>query len=470
MAYNVVIPCSGPGSRSSSYSKFHKALVRVKNQAVISHIIDSYPHANTIYVMLGHNGNYIREYLDHCEYPNIKYIEIENWQESQYASLRQLPLDVFKQPFYLNSCDNWTTTTPITTENTTFFCEPDNIEYYDTVDSKAFAGIGYVADPALWRDALFKLDATRNDYLIYEQLPNLQHVNLPDWYDVGNTESLKVTLSHFTDDFELLDKSHQEIYYVKDRVIKLFKKPVENLIDSLTKNLAYPHPNNIKFTERGLSYSYVDGDTNVKGQQFTALFDNQCKLWDFCITNNSTHNASEIWQIKTFERFDKMIKNYPEFSKPIIINDVVIDPIRTVELIDWQTVNQGIYGPCHGDLNLDNIIIDNNNIFYIDHRPGLVTDIFYDISKFYHSLHLNNHNLTTYNLSYSDNKYTFNIDIDDQRILVFKNSEIYKQHHKKIELGVGCVWLSMAPLNVSHDLNRFLFLYAIKHLYEVTNE
>jgi len=472
MAYNVIIPCSGPGSRSSSYSKFHKALVRVGQQAVISHIIDSYPHANTFYVMLGHNGSYVREYLDHCGYTNIEYIEIEHWQESQFASLRQLPDHVFENPFYLNSCDNWSTQVPTVTENTAFFCRPANMEYYDTVDGEAFAGIGYVHDTHAWREALLKSDETRNDYLIYSAL-ELKHQQLPDWYDVGNTESLHVTLEKFEDNFDLLDKNHQEIYYVGERVVKLFNVPVTKLIDSLTKNLAFPHPNNIQFTEHGLSYTFEPGRTNVSGSEFIRVFDNLCNLWSFCTINNNKHNARNIWQEKTFERFDRMIKNYPEFARPIKINGRTVDPIRALESVDWKTVNTGVYGPCHGDLNLDNIIVQDTSVFYIDHREGIVTDIFYDVCKFYHSLHLNNTVLKTFRLVQDDNNYHFSIGStysDEQRQQIFKNSRIYLEHQQKIELGVGCIWLSMAPLNVSDDLNRFLFLYAIEHLDKWNNE
>jgi len=472
MTYNVIIPCSGPGSRSSSYSKFHKTLIRVGKKAVINHIIDSYPDAQTFYIMLGHNSNYVREYLEHCGYTNIQYINIEHWEESQFASLRQLPDYIFDTPFYLNSCDNWSTLVPKVTKNTAFFCKPENMEYYDTVNGEAFAGIGYVHDTHAWRQALMSSNETRNDYLIYSAL-DLEHQQLADWYDVGNTESLQVTLDQFANEFDLLDKNHQEIYYVDDRVIKLFNKPVSGLIDSLTKNLSFPHPNNIKFTDRGLSYTFEPGRTNPSGTDFDCVFENLCNLWKFCVLNNSKHNARNIWQEKTVERFDRMIKNYPEFAKPIIVNGRNIDPIRTLESVDWNTVNTGLYGPCHGDLNLDNIIVQDSSVFYIDHREGLVTDIFYDVCKFYHSLHLNNTVLKSFKFKVDKNNYQFDIvhladDIQKQQ--QFKTSWIYNQYQKKIELGVGCIWLSMAPLNVSDNLNRFLFLYAIEHLDRWTSE
>jgi thiamine kinase-like enzyme len=438
----------------------------VGKKAVINYIIDSYPDAQTFYIMLGHNSNYVREYLEHCEYTNIQYINIENWKESQFASLQQLPDHIFDTPFYLNSCDNWSTLVPIVTKNTAFFCKPKNMEYYDTVNGEAFAGIGFVHDTYAWRRALMSSKKTRNDYLLHNAL-NLEHQQLKDWHDVGNVESLQVTLDLFDSEIDLLDKKHQEIYYVNKRVIKLFNKPIIGLIDSLTKNFSFPHPNNIKFTDRGLSYTFQPGRTNPSGPDFDRVFNNLCDLWKFCVLNNSKHNARNIWQEKTVERFDCMIKNYPEFSKPLVVNGRNIDPIRILENIDWNIVNTGLYGPCHGDLNLDNIIVQDSGVLYIDHREGFVTDIFYDVCKFYHSLHLNNKVLKNFKFNVDQKNYQVDIvhSADDiQKQQQFRTSWLYKQYQKKIELGVGCIWLSMAPLNVSDNLNRFLFLYAIEHL------
>ena len=126
MKYNVIIPCSGPGSRSSSYSKFHKTLLRVGPYAVIDHIIASYPLANKIYIMLGHNQDYIKQYIKHAGYTNIEFIVIDCWEESQISSLKQIPSYVFETPFYLNSCDNWSSTVPTVVENTVFLCDPYN--------------------------------------------------------------------------------------------------------------------------------------------------------------------------------------------------------------------------------------------------------------------------------------------------------------------------------------------------------
>ena len=119
---------------------------------------------------------------------------------------------------------------------------------------------------------------------------------------------------------------------------------------------------------------------------------------------------------------------------------------------------------------LDNIIYNDDNISYIDHREWEVTDIFYDICKFYHSLYLHNVNLNLYkyginhsNPSYTDISLPLTA-LDLDRINKFKQTELYQTYKLKIELSVGCIWLSMSPLNVNDELNKFLFLFAIEHM------
>ena len=72
MTRNLLIPCSGPGTRSSGYTKFHKTLNRIGNCAVIDHIIASYTDIDTIYVTLGYQGDLVCEYLTHAGYTNFE--------------------------------------------------------------------------------------------------------------------------------------------------------------------------------------------------------------------------------------------------------------------------------------------------------------------------------------------------------------------------------------------------------------
>ena len=457
---NLLIPCSGPGTRSVGYTKFHKALIRIGDCAVIDHIINSFADIDKIYITLGYEAEYIREYIQHTGRNNVEFIEIENWNSSQIASFKQIPKHVFDESLYYNACDNWSTIVDRVDTNTWFTCTPENSQYYDTSEDAVYSGISFIKDSLQYYDILQNTDISRNDLLLLQQLDELQSQPLVDWHDVGNVESYRTVQQDAS--FSVLDKTQQEIYNVNNRIVKLFvNKP------DIQPNNNYPHPQPIEHTAHGLSYSRVEGRVNPMNGEFERVFKNLQDTWRFSIHNNIACTNRSLWQDKTWERFDQIVQQFPEFSGTVQVNGHHIDCTRTVENIDWDLVSTGIVGACHGDLVVDNIIVGEDQIHYIDHRPGVVNDIFYDICKFYHSLRLHNRNLENYNLTQTDNSYTIDIspsDEDSIRLNQFQLSPIYHQHKRKIELGVGCIWLSMSPLNVDKDLNKFLFLLGIEQL------
>tara|TARA_B100001287_G_scaffold265725_1_gene258934 strand:- start:812 stop:2203 length:1392 start_codon:yes stop_codon:yes gene_type:complete len=457
---NLLIPCSGPGTRSVGYTKFHKALIRIGDCAVIDHIINSFDDIDKIYITLGYEAEYIQEYIQHSNRKNVEFIEIENWNSSQIASFKQIPKHVFDEPLYYNACDNWSTDVATVNKNTWFTCTPENAQYYDTSEDVVYSGISYIKDSKQYYDILQATDINRNDLLLLQQLDDLQSEPLKDWYDVGNVQSYRTIQQNAS--FSVLDKTQQEIYSINDRIVKLFiNKP------NLQPNNNYPHPQPMQQTEHGLSYSKVDGVVNPMNGEFERVFKNLQDTWRFSVHNNIVCTNRSLWQDKTWERFDQIVQQFPEFSGTVQVNGQAIDCTRTVENIDWDLVSTGLVGACHGDLVVDNIIVGEDQIHYIDHRPGVVNDIFYDICKFYHSLLLHNRNLERYNLTQHDNDYIIKIspsEEDELRLNAFRLSPIYCQNKRKIELGVGCIWLSMSPLNVDKDLNKFLFLLGIEQL------
>ena len=457
---NLLIPCSGPGTRSVGYTKFHKALIRIGDRAVIDHIIDSFEDIEKIYITLGYEAEYIREYIQHSSRKNVEFIEIENWNSSQIASFKQIPKHVFDEPVYYNACDNWSTQVHSVQHNTYYTCKPENDEYYDTSEWGVYSGISFIKDSKEYYDILQATDISRNDLLLLQQLNQIHSEALDDWYDVGNVESYRSVRQDPS--FSVLDKTQQEIYSVNNRIVKLFvDKP------DIQPNNNYPHPQPLEHTKHGLSYTRVDGKVNPMNGDFERLFNNLQDTWRFSIHNNAQCTNRTLWQDKTWERFDQIVQQFPEFSGTVQVNGKTIDCNRTVENIDWDLVSTGIVGACHGDLVVDNVIVGEDQIHYIDHRPGIVNDIFYDICKFYHSLQLHNRNLENYHLTQNENGYIIKMspsDEDSIRLNQFQLSPIYHQHKHKIELGVGCIWLSMSPLNVDKDLNKFLFLLGIEQL------
>lgn len=463
---NLLIPCSGPGTRSTGYTKFHKALIRIGNMAVIDHIIQSYVDIDTIYITLGYKAEIVREYIEHAGYKNVEFINIPDWNNNQITSFQQIQEHVFRESLYYNACDNWTTTVPEPLGNTYYTCMPSDSQHYDSSNGAVYSGIAYIKDAQYFYELLQNSQLTRNDLLLYQKFDQLTAMPLNDWFDVGNKDSYIISSEQFNDDFNILDKSNQEFYKINSRVVKLFQEiPTINF-----NSLAFPHPQPVRKSSHGISYDFVEGAVNPVNGCYTYLLDTLVRLWEFSLNNNQQIYDTTLWRDKTWDRFNQMLEQNPKFAGTIEINGKTIDPVRIMETLPWSLICSGIQGPAHGDLVLDNIIVADDKIVYIDHRPGVVTDVFYDICKFYHSLYLHNTNLkSSWRLTNTNVQYTIDLELlhnDNERIKSFHDTELYKCNKLKIELCVGCIWLSMAPLNVDTELNKFLFLLAMEKFNE----
>ena len=192
----------------------------IRDSSVLDHIINSFEDIDKIYITLGFQSQYIREYIQHSNRKNVEFIEIENWNQNQIVSFQQIPKHVFEEQLYYNACDNWSTSVGVVQYNTWYTCKPENSEYYDTSEDIVYSGISFIKDSEQYYDILQATDISRNDLLLLQKLDNLQSVALQDWYDVGNIQSYQTVKQNPS--FSILDKTHQEIYSVNNRIVKLF--------------------------------------------------------------------------------------------------------------------------------------------------------------------------------------------------------------------------------------------------------
>jgi hypothetical protein len=73
-------------------------------------------------------------------------------------------------------------------------------------------------------------------------------------------------------------------------------------------------------------------------------------------------------------------------------------------------------------------------------------------------------------LTTQQDQYIINLQLSNteyERLERFYDTGLYQWNKRKINLCVGCIWLSMAPLNVDQELNKFLFLLAMEKLNEL---
>ena len=55
------------------------------------------------------------------------------------------------------------------------------------------------------------------------------------------------------------------------------------------------------------------------------MLDSLTQMWNFCIANNNPVYDTQLWQDKTWERFNSMINQVPEFGNTITLNGKTID-------------------------------------------------------------------------------------------------------------------------------------------------
>ena len=82
MAYKVVIPSAGIGSRIGPYTKFmNKALVTLGDRPAICRVIEKFPVAIEIVIILGYRGDQLEEVL-RAFYPerNLTFVTVDKFE------------------------------------------------------------------------------------------------------------------------------------------------------------------------------------------------------------------------------------------------------------------------------------------------------------------------------------------------------------------------------------------------------
>lgn len=110
MTYSVVIPSAGIGSRVGPYTKFYnKALISLGDLPVISRIINQYPQANEIIVLLGYKGDLLKEAINFLHDDNrIRFIDVDLFEGpgSSLSYSLACARDYLQCPFIFNSNDS----------------------------------------------------------------------------------------------------------------------------------------------------------------------------------------------------------------------------------------------------------------------------------------------------------------------------------------------------------------------------
>jgi len=504
----VCILTAGKGTRMGPVDKnINKALLPIKNKAIISNIIEFFSPDDEFVIGLGYYGQQVRDYLT-VAYPDrlFHFVNIENYDgpgSGPGFSLLSCKKHLM-EPFYFIPCDclfnadfksvpngNWVGSKKVDSSLSQNYCnflvrdsivveirdkEKCNDEYL------AFTGFLHVRDYDIFWKSLENTLVVQGEHQISNGLsglidgPGLFAVEM-NWTDLGDLEKYldeKKKESEYN-----FEKSDEFIYFVNDRVIKFFadKKMVSDRVKkSRQKSEIFP-----KVTGRGeqfYSYPYFDGSTfyscgDVKlFKKLLSWLDKSVWITKKVDNGKMESLCKKFYFEKTMHRLKLFRERNPNYVYPKKINGQNVSSIeKLIEDIPWEQLYSGIPAFIHGDLQFDNILYneEKDKFLLIDWRQDFAGetefgDLNYDLAKLLGGIFVNYDYIKKGLFSYSEKNDEKQFDFAKrlstkeyekifQEYLISKNIDI-----EKINLLTGIIFLNMAPLH--HEPFNFI-LFAL---------
>ena len=106
----ILITTSGLGTRLGNKSKIlNKALLRLGDKAIISHILDLYPKNSSFIITVGYKSELVKQYLK-IAHPNldIKFVEIDKYEGKGSSLLYSMfqSRNLLQEPFIFHASDS----------------------------------------------------------------------------------------------------------------------------------------------------------------------------------------------------------------------------------------------------------------------------------------------------------------------------------------------------------------------------
>lgn len=508
--YKVLLTTSGLGSRLGNLTKFtNKSLVRVGDKPVISHIIETYPLDVEFVVTLGHYGSHVKQYLT-LAHPdrNIQFVEVDNYMGEGSSLLYSISLceEYLQCPFIFHACDtilpnDYISSVDFST-NWSIGGSGENSQSYRTINCVngkiasinekgeqnfdfVYVGVSGIQQYSVFWDicrSTLQVIKTSDlsDCHVIRKMNDFSLVEIDDWYDIGNVDSLRRTRTKIKGTVHVLDKEDENIFVFDDFVIKFFynKKVCYDRV-LRTQNLQGLVPTLLGSSENFYKYNYVHADLLsdvIDLNKFSNLLNWSAQnLWIPKEDSDFEKNALSFYKDKTILRIEKFLEKYNLTDGDDYINGIHVPPLRKLlEEIDFNSIIGTFPSGFHGDFILDNILISDDTFTLIDWRQDFngsidAGDMRYDLAKLNHNLILN-HEILANNMYSID--FTNGIKCD---VLVKKSllecQEILKSFcdknqipYTQIQILSSLIWLNMSPLH-EHPLDMFLFYFGKYNLF-----
>ena len=502
MNNTVIIPTPGLGNRMGALTKnLNKALLPYKEKPIISHIIDNFPDDTKFIIALGYLSDQVKDFVN-ITYPdrNVTFVEVDDYTSEKSGTAYTLKCckKYINTSFWYVPCDTYfdeEVVDKISQENIYFVKSvPENVSHLYTMlkiehglisdvffkktkdeSHQAFTGLMYIHN---WQKFFIDLDNLESNEFIYiiEKYGKTELLN--SWIDFGDQVSYQTALSK-SQKFDFSKKD--EITYICNK--KTVKWWLKNNIADQKHNRALQNkivfPENCTKEGHYIAYDFFQGKTLYQFNNpiaFNELLNwLNTNLWIVNKNTNINNLCLRFYKDKSLERIDLFLNKYHKLPKIDYVDGVKIkDFTYYLENIDWDYLSKhNLPGFIHGDLQFDNIIINNAGQFkLIDWRNEFagsteIGDIYYDLAKMAGGLIINYANIKNHN---------FDIEFDENNVLLsvpnIDNITIYQEklydfaHNKNLDIKkikqlIPIIFWNMSPLHTA-PFDQFLWYLGLK--------
>lgn len=512
----VLITTSGVGERLGELTKYtNKALVRIGNKPVISHIIEAYPKGTRFVVTLGYFGDQVKDFLS-LAYPkvDITYVQVNPFvgpgSSLGYSMLQAKKL--LQAPFIYHACDTLVSgPIPPPTHNWIGVCAGEDTSQYASwtvnegrlqlhekgainADFIHIGLIGVYDYKKFWKtlEELIRAhpdNTSLNDCQVLTRMITSgvqEHTVLfPSWQDIGNVVALQKTRHEAGRPAEVLYKVNEAVFIFDTFVIKFFADAQVVLNRAERGKLLKGFVPRLEGVRGNFyRYSYVQGESypDVVQPPDIKKFLNwlQKDFWGKpvqAVDDKTFREVSRVfYEDKTKARIEKFFAQNALKDSTHVINGEQVPTLKSMlAKVDFEELSGGIQSRFHGDLVLDNVIRTKDGYCLIDWRQdfgGLLTsgDRYYDLAKMHHNFTVNHHiiNQNLFSVVVDGKRVVYNIMrphalVESEKIFFdFLREKGYDA--RRVELLTAIIWLNMAPLH-HNPFNLFLYYFGKLHLW-----
>jgi NDP-sugar pyrophosphorylase family protein len=520
VAYKVVIPSAGLGTRVGPYSNFlNKALVSIGDKPAISRVIEKFDESIPIIILLGYKGDMVEEVIIEL-YPkrDFEFIYVEKYkgEGSGLGHTLMQAKDSLQCPFIfipndtIVGSDNIDLDPNIHGNWVGYFLKTDKDQYNPeifrclelsensnevtgitgkgTLNKNIYCGISGVRNYQVFWEAMNSDNAiTEGEVFGLRALNIISPIRINDWYDCGSLKYLKLAKQKYANpEHNILEKEDEAIWFIDNVVIKfsIHKKFIADRVERIKYLPSFLIPKLLSSGKYTYTYQKVEGDViadtltpYVLSNLLEVCYQN---LWSKSIEvdDDIKSQCYDFYRDKSFSRLKHYLSRFEQNDDAKIINGVEVSSVESMlEKVDWDDLcNKPNWALFHGDFHAENILIKNDGSFsLLDWRQFFgeysieYGDTYYDLAKLKHGL-LVNHGLV--------NKDAFSIkeihhndvfisipqysNLVECEELLDKWIESKSFSVKKVNLLTALIYLNICGLH-EYPYSKFLYLYG-QHL------